>query len=140
MYIRADNRSHGTKIKDSAGLPSFLETLGRIHLWAYLYTCMLSRVRLFVTPWTVAHQAPLSVEFSRQGKWKPTGVGCHFLLQDIIPTRGSNLSLLHLLHWQANSVPLLHLGCWQNSVPCSDETDFLAGCQQELSLSPGGHC
>ena len=27
---------------------------------------LLSCVRLFVTPWTVAHQAPLSVEFSRQ--------------------------------------------------------------------------
>ena len=26
----------------------------------------LSRVRLFVTPWTVAYQAPQSVEFSRQ--------------------------------------------------------------------------
>ena len=23
-------------------------------------------IRLFVTPWTVAHQAPLSMEFSRQ--------------------------------------------------------------------------
>ena len=29
----------------------------------------LSRVRLFVTPWTVAHQAPLSVGFSRQEYW-----------------------------------------------------------------------
>jgi len=29
----------------------------------------LSRVRLFVTPWTVAHQAPLSIEFSRQEYW-----------------------------------------------------------------------
>ena len=28
---------------------------------------LLSRVWLFETPWTVAHQAPLSVEFSRQG-------------------------------------------------------------------------
>ena len=28
-----------------------------------------SRVRLFVTPWTVAHQAPLSVGFSRQEYW-----------------------------------------------------------------------
>ena len=27
---------------------------------------MLSRVRLFATPWTVAHRAPLSVAFSRQ--------------------------------------------------------------------------
>ena len=29
----------------------------------------LSRVRLFETPWTVAHQAPLSMGFSRQGYW-----------------------------------------------------------------------
>ena len=28
-----------------------------------------SRVRLFATPWTVAHQAPPSVEFSRQEYW-----------------------------------------------------------------------
>ena len=30
---------------------------------------LLSRVRLFVTPWTVAHQAPLSMGFSRQEHW-----------------------------------------------------------------------
>ena len=29
----------------------------------------LSRVRLFVTPWTVACQAPPSMGFSRQGYW-----------------------------------------------------------------------
>ena len=29
----------------------------------------LSCVRLFVTPWTVAHQVPLSMGFSRQGYW-----------------------------------------------------------------------
>ena len=29
----------------------------------------LSRVRLFVTPWTVAHQAPPSVGVSRQEYW-----------------------------------------------------------------------
>ena len=29
----------------------------------------LSRVRLFVTPWTVAYQAPPSVGFSRQEHW-----------------------------------------------------------------------
>ena len=29
----------------------------------------LSHVRLFVTPWTVAHQAPLSMRFSRQEYW-----------------------------------------------------------------------
>ena len=36
-----------------------------------------SHVRLCVTPQTAAHQAPLSLGFSR----KNTGVGCHFLLQ-----------------------------------------------------------
>ena len=34
-----------------------------------------SCVRLFASPWTVAHQAPLSVGFSRQGYW--TGLPCH---------------------------------------------------------------
>ena len=29
---------------------------------------------------------------------KNTAVGCHFLLQGIFPTQGSNLGLLHLLH------------------------------------------
>ena len=29
----------------------------------------LSRVRLFATPWTVAYQAPPSMEFSRQEYW-----------------------------------------------------------------------
>ena len=31
--------------------------------------CILSRVQLFVTSWTVALQAPLSMEFSRQEYW-----------------------------------------------------------------------
>ena len=30
---------------------------------------MLSRVRLFATPWTVALQVPLSMEFSKQEYW-----------------------------------------------------------------------
>ena len=30
---------------------------------------LLSHVLLFVAPWTVAHQAPLSVGFSRQECW-----------------------------------------------------------------------
>ena len=29
----------------------------------------LSRVQLLATPWTAAHQAPLSMRFSRQGYW-----------------------------------------------------------------------
>ena len=34
-----------------------------------VYPQSLSRVRLFVTPWTVACQAPLSMRFSRQEYW-----------------------------------------------------------------------
>ena len=30
---------------------------------------LLSHVRLFATPWTIAHQAPPSMEFSRQEHW-----------------------------------------------------------------------
>ena len=30
---------------------------------------LLSRVRFFVTPWTVAHPDPLSMEFSRHEFW-----------------------------------------------------------------------
>ena len=31
--------------------------------------CVLSCIRFFATPWTVASQGPLSVEFSRQEYW-----------------------------------------------------------------------
>ena len=32
--------------------------------------CMLSHVRLFANPWTVTHQAPLSMKFSSQNYWR----------------------------------------------------------------------
>ena len=38
---------------------------------------------------------------------KSPGVGCHFLLQGIFPTQGSNP---HLLHWWVTSLPLSHRG------------------------------
>ena len=34
-----------------------------------LWTVLVSHVRLFATPWTVAHQASLYKEFSRQESW-----------------------------------------------------------------------
>ena len=61
-----------------------------------------SHVWLFVTPWTVAYQASLSMEFFRQN----TGVGCHFLLQRIFLTQRLNPRLLCLWHWQVDSSPL----------------------------------
>ena len=59
-----------------------------------LCVCVLSRVQLFATPRTVAHQASLSVGFFRQN----TGVGCHFLLQGIFLTQELNPCLLRLLY------------------------------------------
>ena len=51
----------------------------------------LSRVQLFATPWTVAHQALCPWD----SPGKNTGVGCHFLLQGIFPTQGSKPGLPH---------------------------------------------
>ena len=63
-------------------------------------------VQLFVTAWTVAHWAPLSLEFSRQEYWS----GLSFPFPGIFSTQGLKLYLLHLLNWQADSLPLCHLG------------------------------
>ena len=41
---------------------------------------------------------------------KNTGMGCHFLLQDIFQTQWLNWHLLFLWHWQADSLTLSHLG------------------------------
>ena len=57
----------------------------------------------YVTPWTVDHQATLSVRFSRPEYWS----GLPFPLLGIFLTQGSNL---HLLYWQAKSLSLSHLG------------------------------
>ena len=34
-----------------------------------MHTCSVAQSCLFETPWTVAHQVPLSLEFSRQEYW-----------------------------------------------------------------------
>ena len=39
-----------------------------------------------------------------------TGVGCHFFIQGIFPTQGSNPCLLCLLNWQVDSLPLAPSG------------------------------
>ena len=48
-------------------------------------------VWLFAAPWTIACQAPLSMEFSS----KDTEVGRHFILQGIFPTQGLNQGFMH---------------------------------------------
>ena len=53
----------------------------------------LSHVQLFVTPWTVAHQAPLSMGFSRQEYWN----GLVFPSPGDLPNPGIELAFLVFL-------------------------------------------
>ena len=64
-------------------------------------------------PVTIAHQAPLSMGISRQEYWS----GLPFPPPEDLPDPGIKLCLLRLLHWQAGSLPLSHLGplLFQNS-------------------------
>ena len=62
--------------------------------------CMLSCVQLFVTPWTVAHQTSLFMEFSGLEYWS----GLLFPSPGVFLTQGLNLYLLCLLHWQVDSL------------------------------------
>ena len=65
--------------------------VGYMFLHMFLCVCAqsLSHIRLFVTPWTVARQAPLSMEFSRQEYWS----GLHSKRFSSNPTRPQNLFL-----------------------------------------------
>ena len=67
--------------------------------------CVLSRsfVSDSATAWTAARQAPLSMGFSRQECWS----GLPFPPPGDLPQPGIELCLLH---WQADSLPLSHLG------------------------------
>ena len=55
-------------------------------------------------PMDYSPPGPLPMGFPRQEYWSG------FLLQRIFSTHGSNQSLSHLLHWQADPLPLYHLG------------------------------
>ena len=61
----------------------------------------LNRVWLSATPWAIAHQASLSMGFSRQEYWS----GLPFPSTGDLPDQGSNPRLLHLLHCQMGSLP-----------------------------------
>ncbi|XP_069444562.1 myotrophin isoform X2 [Ovis canadensis] len=72
------------------------------------------------------HVSCVKLLLSKDFPGKNTGVDGHFLLQGIFPAQGLNL---HLLHWQADSLPLRHQGSppeqeilykQQNNKPCTD--------------------
>ena len=75
--------------------------------WCCCCAQSLSHVWLFAIPWTVAHQVLLSMGFSVQARileW----VAIPFFRG--FPQPGINLHLLHLLHWQVDSLPLVPPG------------------------------
>ena len=78
-----------------------------IYIYIYMITHVLSCfscVWLFVTPWTIAHYAPLSMGFSRQKYWS----GLPFPSPGDLSKSGIqvNLHLLCILHWQVSSLQL----------------------------------
>ena len=97
-------------------MPSVITTKIWFKLWYYLgpnsssqkrkhmhtaavVVYLLSHVQLFVTPWPVACQAPLSMGFPR--KEHQSGLPCPS--PGIFPTRDQTC-VSHLLHWQAGSL------------------------------------
>ena len=78
------------------------------HMHAML-SCF-SHVQLFLTLWTVAHQAPLSMEFSKQEYWN----GLSFPSPGDLPDQGLNPGLLCyrqiLYHLSHQGIPIyIHL-------------------------------
>ena len=74
--------------------------------WAKVKLKSFSRVRFFMTPWTVTYQAPPIMGFSRQKFWSRL----LFPSPGIFQTQGSNLGLLHCRQTLLPS--LSHLGRW----------------------------
>ena len=106
-----------------------------IYIYIYIY---LSSVDVpcvpTVTLWTVACQAPLSMEFSS----KNTGVGSHALLQRIFPNQGSNPCCLCLLHFWQILYQLSHQGSKipKGKVCCS----FFSTKYNKLDICHGNTC
>ena len=72
-----------------------------------VYICVCSVVSNSLWPHGLQ---PARLLFPQNFPGKSTGVGCHFLLHGIFPTQGSNPRLLHVLHWQVDSLHQCHLG------------------------------
>ena len=82
-----------------------------------LHAQLLGHVRLFATTWTVTCR----VLCPWDSPCKNTGVGCHFLLQGVFLTQGSNLGLLHCMQplypcaaWEAQRAMYI---CFSNFTP-----------------------
>ena len=83
-----------------------------------------TRVSDYAQHRTVARQAPLSIGFSKQEHWSGLPFPPPRYLPDL---QGLNLLLLHLLHEQANSLPLSHQGSLGSSARASKDGELETG-------------
>ena len=77
--------------------------------------CLLSHAQLFVNPWVVGCQAPLSMGFSRQKYW----TRLPFPSPGALPNPGVKPTSLVSATLQAHGLPLCHLGSPYVSILCS---------------------
>ena len=103
----------------------------------YHWLSHFSHIWLFVTLWTVACQAPLSIRFFRQEYWR----GLPSLLQGIFLTQGSNPHLSCLLHWFPGKSSFYcfkkhHFGCyiedWLGQNEASHQRGFSLSCSKQV--------
>ena len=96
---------------------------------------MLSHVQLFVTPWSVAYQVPLSMEFSRQEYWG----GLPFPSPGDLPDPGIK-PMSPVAPALADSLPLSHLGASLYLVKYTSVTSTQVNYESlSLLLHPGLH-
>ena len=94
--MKKNNMGQITKYVKTGGICS--QSLSEYYLWC-LQACSVMSDSL------QPHGLPASILCPRDSPGKNTGVGCHFLLQEVFPTQESNLCFLHFLHWQVDSLP-----------------------------------
>ena len=112
-------------------ITSTKRNLTHFSLICFLVTKLYSTV--LWPPWTVACQPTLPYSAcSWDFPGKKIRVGCHFLLQGIFLTQGSNLQLLH---WQGNSLPLSHQGKMGATKICEGLISILPPPTKESPLS-----
>ena len=105
----------------------------------------LSRVRLFETPWTAAHQAPLSMGFSRQEYWSgvPSPSPTYTLMA---PKSLPSAQTCHKRHTQVFLVPhtCLQFSVTKHCCPCvcspvgatsTTQSPMLGGLESPLSFT-----
>ena len=134
----------GTRPLTAATWRVYVSGWSALSHWGVLLTSF-TRVLFFVTPWTVAHETPLSIGFSRQGHWS----GLPFPPPGALPDPGieprSPKLQANFYHWATIEAPRIGLGTesvpeeWGTPVPltlCSFSSPATAGPEMSAEDSP----